>query len=128
MNHKAKNQLIDFFKQYIQEVEQHIGYEDKVVFPYILQLHKALIENTRPSFPEHYSIDEFEKRHDNIEEKLSDLKNLLIKYFPPANDRYPRIHLLNELISLEEDLSNHGRIEDQILIPIVRQMETKISN
>lgn len=124
---KAKEQLIRFFNQYIIEVEQHIGYEDHVVFPYISHLHTIASNNGETAANSNYSIEEFEKRHDNIEEKLTDLKNLLIKYIPPANDRYQRVRLLNELIALEEDLANHGRIEDHILIPIVRQLENKIS-
>lgn len=125
-NLKAKEQLIRFFNQYIIEVEQHIGYEDQVVFPYISHLYSSTSSNGESQVKGSYSIEEFEKRHDNIEEKLTDLKNLLIKYIPPANDRYQRVRLLNELIALEEDLANHGRIEDHILIPIVRQLENKI--
>lgn len=123
LTHQAKGQLEMFFNQYIQEVLDHIEYEEKVVFPYI----KNLMLNTGEQLPSEiasgYGIREFEARHNNIEEKLSDLKNLLIKYFPPDNDRYLRIRVLNELFDLEQDLSNHARLEDKVLIPIVESFE-----
>ncbi len=124
LNHPAKIQLQTFFNEYIREVLEHIEYEEKVAFPYIKKL-LLQEENPESNFQE-YTILEFDERHDNIEEKLSDLKNLLIKYFPPSNDRYLRIDILNELFDLEQDLINHARLEDKVLIPIVQEIEKDI--
>ncbi len=70
-----------------------------------------------------YSIDDFEADHDNVEDKLFDLKNILIKYLPLPVD-YQLCHaILVELFKLESDLNDHARIEDKVLVPKVKFME-----
>ena len=125
VDHPAVVQLEKFFDQYIEEVRDHLAYEDETAFPYMEKI-SAFGKSRLPLERIDYSVDVFEERHDNIQEKLSDLKNLLVKYFPPAGDRYLRIRLLNELIDFEEDLINHARIEDKVLIPVVRQLEKQL--
>ncbi len=125
VDHPALVQLEKFFDQYIEEVRDHLAYEDETAFPYMEKI-SAIDKSRLPLERIDYSVDVFEERHDNIQEKLSDLKNLLVKYFPPAGDRYLRIRLLNELIDFEEDLINHARIEDKVLIPVVRQLEKQL--
>ncbi len=128
VEHPAILQLEKFFNQYVYEVKDHLAYEDETAFPYVATLSAHIKSNTLDFSEFDYHIGVFEQRHDNIEEKLSDLKNLLIKYFPPSNDRYLRMRILNELIDFEEDLINHARIEDKVLIPIVEQLEKHIKN
>jgi regulator of cell morphogenesis and NO signaling len=126
VDHPAVLQLEKFFDQYIIEVKEHLAYEDETAFPYIAMISSFRKKTDSPAGPIDYSVEVFEERHNNIQEKLSDLKNLLIKYLPPAGDRYIRIKLLNELIDFEEDLVNHARIEDKVLIPVVRQLERQV--
>ncbi len=123
VKHPATKQLDMFFKQYILEVKEHLAYEDQTAFPYVAKLAEEMKNENVNLSDIDYHIGVFEERHDNIEEKLSDLKNLLIKYFPPSNDRYIRIRILYELADFEEDLMNHARIEDKVLISIVAQLE-----
>ncbi len=130
----ARGQLDRFFREYIREVIEHIEYEEKIVFPYIQSLVKPADAGSTATDPsdedikaiQEKGIREFEKRHNDIEEKLSDLKNLLIKYVPPAGDRYLRIRVLNELIDLEQDLNDHARLEDKVLVPIVEDIEKQL--
>ncbi len=126
VDHPATAQLEKFFDQYIIEVKDHLSYEDETAFPYIAFISSCKKKSDMVIGQVDYSVDVFEERHDNIQEKLSDLKNLLVKYFPPANDRYIRIRLLNELIDFEDDLINHARIEDKVLIPVVKQLENQL--
>ena len=72
---------------------------------------------------EEYSVKEYRLHHDDIEEKLNDLKNLLIKYLPQKNDQQIRRKLLFSLFEVEYDLNIHSQIEDTILIPLVEKME-----
>jgi regulator of cell morphogenesis and NO signaling len=126
VDHPAASQLQKFFDQYIVEVKDHLAYEDETAFPYIATISAYKKKADVPVGQIDYSVEVFEERHDNIQEKLSDLKNLLVKYFPPSSDRYIRIRLINELIDFEEDLINHARIEDKVLIPLVRQLEQQV--
>ena len=75
-----------------------------------------------------YSIRQFEKEHTNVDEKLNDLKNLLLKYLKPDYDQNHCNEFLFALFQLEQDLKDHARIEDKILVPNVLEMEKQINN
>jgi regulator of cell morphogenesis and NO signaling len=111
--------LVAFFDEYIQEIDAHFMYEDKTVFPYI-----AGILNDRTT--KNFKIREFERNHTDIGHKLLDLKNILIKYIPPTVVSIYRKQILNKLVTLERDLMYHTQLEDNILVPFVKNMETSI--
>ncbi len=119
----VKTQLEAFFNGYISEVIDHIEYEEKVVFPYVDNLISFMKTHPKEKNPFPYSISEFEEKHNDIEEKLSDLKSLLVKYFRCEDNRYLRVLILNELFDFEQDLINHARLEDKVLIPVVEELE-----
>lgn len=113
-----------FFEEYFNEVSEHLSYENDIVFPYIIALNDRIL-NSSPAFnPQNYSVSSYQAHHNDIEEKLNDLKNLLIKYLPLKNDRAIRRKLLFSLSELEYDLNIHSQIEDMILIPLVSKMES----
>lgn len=112
-----------FFEKYFKEVNEHLEYENKVVFPYILNLNEILSQQNTQNIIINYSVIEYKEHHNDIEEKLNDLKNILIKYIPVQNHQQIRRKLLLSLFELEYDLNIHSRIEDAILIPLVEKME-----
>ncbi|MCG8699078.1 MAG: hemerythrin domain-containing protein [Bacteroidales bacterium] len=129
-NHNNVRLLNDFFKKYKTELEIHLEREDKNVFPYILTLESALAKN---EYDEELlqrikkePIENYEHIHDDVELKLSDLKNLIIRYLPPVLCKELCQKLLTELFRLEADLENHSRIEDKVLVPKVKLLEQKI--
>jgi len=113
-------QMVDvFYKKYIKELTLHINDEEERVFPYIINLVEKK-EN-----PDNYSIHSFEKEHTNVDEKLNDLKNLVIKYINPDYDENICNEFLITLFRFENDIKDHARIEDKILLPITIKMEEK---
>ncbi len=118
---KHGKMLILFFDGYNKEVEEHFRYEDDDIFPYISDM---LNEPT----PGKLRMAEFEKNHTDIEQKLLDLKNILIKYIPKEITSPYRIMILKELFILEQDLIYHTFIEDHLLVPSSKQMERYIQN
>ena len=106
----------DFFLGYKTELQSHFSLEEQEVIPYVQDL---IIGRRRSGF----SIDRFEENHSNVDEKLSDFKNLVMKSLPQVCDRELRIELLLHLCVLQEDLKCHTYIEDSILVPMVRLME-----
>jgi len=111
-----KKVIWQFFADYKTELEKHFAYEEGEVIPYVQRL---LLGRRDP----HYSIDRFEENHSNIEEKLSDLKSLILKSLPAACDDRLRVRLLNYIFALQSDLDSHTAIEDNILVPMVRLIE-----
>lgn len=123
--------LKKFFNDYKQELLNHTRREEEVVFPYTKAIENAYLsekpDRSVIKLMETYSIDVFQNEHDNIEEKLFDLKNIIIKYLPqPKNSRLCN-KLLYELFNLEQDLNDHSRIEEKVLVPKIRQMEKIIT-
>ncbi len=117
-----------FFQQYFDEVSEHLDYENSTVFPYITDLMGKLEGEEISSENIDYSVSQYRDHHDNIEEKLSDLRNLLVKFLPMGSDNSARRKLLFSLTELEFDLHIHSKIEDHVLIPLVEQMEQKLNN
>lgn len=99
-----------FYREYRDELIIHIRDEEEKFFPLILKKCSTKMKSGASS---HLSFD-FE--HTNVEMKINDIKNLLIRYIRPVYD----VNLCNDffiaLLQFEEDIANHTRIEDRILI------------
>lgn len=118
-NKKLQNIVLNFFDNYTKEVSDHMIYEDEVVFPYV----RTLINK---SADRQYSIDIFEERHNDIEGKMTDLKQILLKYVSSDIDQMLMVNILTELYMSEEELEAHTFIEDQLVIPRVREIEESL--
>lgn len=123
-NHPEKElQLLEkFFNEYFAEVIEHLDYEDNVAFPYFITL---LNEGGANGNRARYSSKEYSEHHTDIELKLTDLKNLLLKHICVSGNLNLRRKLLFALFELEFDLYIHSLIEDTILIPLGTTMENK---
>ncbi len=122
--------IMSFFKEYKNELMSHISREDEVVFPYSLLIEKKYTDTPNSMSIEEssdYSISRYRSEHNDIEEKLFDLKNIIIKYLPSPQNKTLCLSVLTELFNLEKDMSDHSRIEDNVLIPKVILMEKEIS-
>ncbi len=108
----------NFFDEYVEEVRKHMNYEEKTVFPYARKLSQG--EKTKQ-----YNIKIYSKRHDQIELKITELKNLLIKYYPVPSG-YELTNVLHDIFTTEDDLATHNDIEDNIFTPYIKALEEKI--
>jgi regulator of cell morphogenesis and NO signaling len=70
-----------------------------------------------------FSIGEYEQHHSDVQEKLDDLKKLIMTYLPRECDQQTIHAALAEIFTLETDLRKHTIIEDRILIPAVNHLE-----
>lgn len=113
---KLQGIVLNFFDNYTQEVLEHMQYEDEVAFPYIRNLINQMSNNS-------YSIKIFEERHNDIEGKMNDLKQILMKYVSGSTDQMLMVNILMELYMSEEELEAHTFIEDVLMIPRVKRME-----
>lgn len=115
----VSRRVIDkFYDDYDNEVNNHFSYEEDIVFPYI----ESLLNNKEKS-DDKYNIRQFGHNHSNINEKLNDLKNIIIKYLDEKYSLPLRFELLKEIYIVEEDLRKHSLIENKLLIPLVENLE-----
>ena len=115
-NPKYGNMLRRFFDEYKNEVVDHFVYEEKNVFPYLQQLVNQDVKTD-------YKIKVFHENHTNIEDKLSDLMNILVKYLPADVFPKERIEIALDINELSADLMSHTLIEERVLIPFVESLE-----
>lgn len=116
---RHRNIIRKFFSEYKEELFKHLEYEENIVFPQA----EAALHNGRPT------PDDYEENHSHVEEKLEDLKNLVMKYMPPVCAQQDIYRALTCIFSLQEDLSRHILVEDGILVPIVnRRMHTGLES
>lgn len=119
-----------FYHKYKIELLDHIKDEEENTFPYVLELQEVFDKKIKP-VPENiaeYSIQSFEKEHTNVDEKLFDLKNIIIKFLEPNYGDNECNEFLYELFQFDRDLTDHARIEDQILVPKVMGIENLLKN
>ncbi len=109
--------IFRFFDEYVAEVRNHMQYEERTVFPYV----RSLIAG-QPSG--RYNIGIFLRRHDQVEAKMTELKNILIKYYPATGSNELNSTLF-DIFTCEADLASHNYIEDHLFIPAVRGLENR---
>jgi regulator of cell morphogenesis and NO signaling len=119
-----------FFLEYKKELLTHLHREETTTFPYIKQVYR-LFHAPKTSQRElqalsHYSMRVYEEEHSDIDEKLYDLKNILIKYVRGNTAEEVYHEVIFELFRLEKDVQDHTRIENHILMPLVGEMERKL--
>ncbi len=126
--HDSKTELVEsFYKKYIEEVSEHIEYENETVFPYIEKMYNAFLLKKDPHLLfEEYNIDIYSDHHEDIEDALRDLKNILIRHLPQRERSDIRRIVLSQLFELESDLQSHTQLEDDMLIPLVRELENNL--
>ncbi len=105
--------IMRFFDEYVAEVHKHMDYEEKNVFPYV--------ESLLAGEPTSYSIDTFRRHHDQVEAKLRELKNIIIKYYP-AGGTNELNGVLYDIFTCEEELASHNAVEDEIFVPAVERL------
>ncbi|MBX3006879.1 MAG: hypothetical protein KF816_02515 [Melioribacteraceae bacterium] len=118
--------LIDqFFNEYFEDVKEHLLYENSTAFPYFYELLR--IRNSKKSIAhKDFSVHEYSEHHTDIETKLNDLKELLLKHVPIQNDRELRRKIIVSLFELEYDLNVHSTIEETVLMPLIDKLEKSI--
>lgn len=109
--------IVRFFDDYVKLVSRHFDYEEQTVFPYI----RALCRGQRSD----YRIDVFRRHHDDeVEAKLSELKNIILRYYRTSTPS-KMYDVLVDIYNCEEDVKSHAAIENHILIPLIAGREQR---
>lgn len=114
--------ILKFFDEYVNEVRAHMEYENRVVFEYV---DKLLREK---KLQDGYNIKVFAERHNQIEVKLTELKNIIVKYYPANANNNLLNSVLFDIYSCEKDLCSHCRVEDYMFVPLIMEFENKIQH
>ena len=97
---KIPGLILRCYDEFVDEIRTHIEHEDEGLY------------------------DEHEHDDQRITDKLTEIKNLIIKYYPSQNDQsqitYLLISVMSDLWHTEQDFADHCAIEDDILRPALR--------
>jgi regulator of cell morphogenesis and NO signaling len=111
--------ILKFYDGYVAEVRKHMEHENVAVFAYVDELIAGEKAN-------HISIEMEILHQDPIEQKMTELKNIIIKYYKIQGDANLLNSVLADIFVCEEDLRIHCDMEKNLFIPAVRILEEKV--
>ena len=116
--------ILKFYDEFAAEVSRHMDYENSHVHPYVEKLLDGYLPDSEHGF--HILSHRHQDNHGNIEKSSSELKNIIIKYYPAESN----IQLLNEVLMdiymMEEDMLSHCHLEDRLFAESVHRLEDEI--
>ncbi len=112
----TNNLILKFFDSFVKKVEDHFRYEENTVFPYV----ESLVDGKKSA----YTIEIFERHHEEVVDALAELKNIILRYYRTTAPNL-MYNVLVDIYNCEEDLASHSDIENNLLIPMVYDLERK---
>lgn len=112
--------LEKMFITFKNEYKRHITEEENKIFPVIHELWER--ESIDRMFKLKVTSLNLTNIHSRLDDKIIDIKNILIKYLPPMDDVNQFNAFAMSIFRFEKDLKDHSRIEERILYPRVEQM------
>ena len=93
---------------------------------YLRQVFKYVDALINGNAPRNYQISTFSKHHDQVGEKLTELKNIIIKYCPAKANENLLNAALFDIYACEAGLESHCKVEDYIFVPAILKLERRI--
>ena len=122
----ASNQIafliLKFYDEYAAEVAHHMEYENTHVHPFV----ESLLRGELPSETFAAVTDQHNNNHLSIEKSISELKSIIIKYYPGDGNAQLMGEVLMEIYMTEEDLQTHCHMEDTLFAECVRRLECRV--
>ena len=100
--------LKKYFADYCREVREHVRREERNLVD--------MLEHEGSSREKGMS-DHYQRSHDNIKDKLSDLTQIIYKYIPGERLNEEMMELVFDIMQLSRDLEKHAEIEELLLLP-----------
>lgn len=109
--------ILKLYDGYAHSLRSHMNYEEKTLFPYVEQLIDGKVANDA-------SVETFSKHHAQTDQRLTELKDIIIKYLPSDNLHNNQLSAtLYDIYNSERLLYQHVEIEDRIFMPAIRLLE-----
>ena len=109
--------IMKLYDGYAHSLRSHMSYEERTLFPYVEQLIDGKVTNDT-------FVETFSKHHDQTDQRLTELKDIIIKYLPSDNLRNNKLSAtLYDIYNSERMLYQHVEIEERIFIPAIRLLE-----
>ena len=108
--------LKQFYADFRKEINDHFLSEEKIEFPKLLSLQQGVRKcRTAKSYSE--------KSHEELDDKLNDLTQIVYKYLPGNSLPEETMELVFDILQLSSDIQKHALVEEKILIPYIDWLE-----
>ena len=114
--------ILRFYDEYAQEVERHMTFENTHVHPYV----ETLLQGRLPQESFHSIEEQYDEQHANTEKSLSELKSIIVKYYPSDNSASLMGEVLMDIFMTDEDLHSHCHMEDTLFAECIRRLENDV--
>ena len=111
--------ILRFYDEYAQEVERHMSFENTHVHPYV----ETLLQGRLPQESFKSIEEQYDEQHASIEKSLSELKSIIVKYYPSDNSASLMGEVLMDIFMTDEDLHSHCHMEDTLFAECIRRLE-----
>lgn len=114
--------ILRFYDEYAQEVERHMTFENNHVHPFV----ETLLQGRIPSETFRSIEEQYDEQHASIEKSLSELKSIIVKYYPSDNNASLMGEVLMDIFMTDEDLHSHCHMEDTLVAECIRRLENEV--
>jgi regulator of cell morphogenesis and NO signaling len=130
-NHQELFQIQKQFQELSGDLEPHMLKEERMLFPYIIQMEEAAKNHRTPHAPPFGTVRNPVKvmmaEHDAAGNILREMRELSSDYTVPEDGCISYQTLYGALAALEADLHQHIHLENNILFPRAAEMEASLS-
>ena len=125
---RAHSYFLDFKLKAIREkLEDAFVCPEDEVARLIMKFYDAYVHEVEEGeLSEVFNIGVFVRKHNQIETKLTELKNILVKYYPVKANNNLLNSVLFDIYACEKDLCSHCHVEDYMFVPLIMELEKKV--
>lgn len=106
--------LVKFFEELVAELDNHFEAEERM----FSDIESRIADPSAGSC----AMPETDSVHDDIGDKIDDVKSIVIKYLPETCPTELRLDVLAEVYRLREDIRKHILIESKLLAPALKNL------
>ncbi len=111
--------LLKYLDDYVGEVRVHMEYENTRLFPFVENLLAGVVDNE-------FNLAEFSESHSPLAPKLEELKEIFVSHYRGIGNEDLVNAVLFDIITCENDLMSHCRLEDRIFVPAVEAYREEV--
>lgn len=128
-HYKYLLELKDIFEAVCDHLEPHMQKEERVLFPYILDLESKLSNGQTPPFPPFGTVQNpvrmMASEHEDVGDLLSEMREITSDYELPDGACPSFTALYHRLTEFERDVHQHIHLENNLLFPRAIDLERK---
>ncbi|GIX07544.1 MAG: iron-sulfur cluster repair di-iron protein [Candidatus Poribacteria bacterium] len=127
--HPELVELCRLFQELSEEIRHHLREEEEGLFPQAVRTETALAIGEAASLqPIAQAIEEREREHERAGALLDSIRRLLDDYTVPEDACPTYRHVLESLERLERDMHRHIHLENNVLHPRLRRLDTLLAS